>query len=247
MLGRISSFQSMGAVDGPGLRCVVFLQGCPLRCVYCHNPETWDKAGGQEISVEELVAKIHRYGSYIRTGGGVTVSGGEALMQWQFVAELFRQLKDKGYHTALDTSGVGDLAGAKEVLRYTDLVIADLKFTEAGDFRRYCHGDIQSVYDFLALTAAMQIPLWIRQVIVPGINDTKQNMIALAQAASRYPNLVKIELLPFRKLCESKYTALGIPFLLKDTPECSIETIAALEQELFNASGVRTEIKHHQV
>ncbi|MGE4276978.1 MAG: pyruvate formate-lyase-activating protein [Lawsonibacter sp.] len=243
MLGRISSFQSMGAVDGPGLRCVVFLQGCPLRCIYCHNPETWDKNGGQEISVEALVSKIDRYRNYIRKDGGVTVSGGEALMQWQFVAELFRQLKDKGYHTALDTSGVGDLQGAKAVLRYTDLVIADLKFTEAEDFRKYCHGDLQQVFDFLALTATMQIPLWIRQVIVPGIHDTKQNILALERAASRYPNLVKLELLPFRKLCESKYAALGLPFLLKDTPECSSETIATLEQELSNVSGARSEIR----
>lgn len=232
MLGRISSFQSMGAVDGPGLRCVVFMQGCDLRCAYCHNPETWEKAGGREISVEELVSKIDRYRSYILKDGGVTVSGGEALMQWKFVTELFRQLKEKGYHTALDTSGVGDLQGARAVLQYTDLVIADLKFPKARDFRTYCHGDIQDVYDFLALTAKMQIPLWIRQVIVPGINDTKENILALGEAVSRYPNLEKVELLPFRKLCESKYEALGIPFLLKDTPECSAETITALKKEL---------------
>ena len=222
----------MGAVDGPGLRCVVFMQGCDLRCIYCHNPETWDKAGGKEISVEELVSKIDRYRSYILKDGGVTVSGGEALMQGQFVAELFRQLKRMDYHTALDTSGVGDLQGAKEVLRYTDLVIADMKFTKARDFRTYCHGDIGEVFDFLALTAKMQIPLWIRQVIVPGINDTKENILALGEAVSRYPNLEKIELLPFRKLCESKYTALGIPFLLRDIPECSNDTIAALEKQL---------------
>lgn len=229
----------MGAVDGPGLRCVVFMQGCDLRCIYCHNPETWDRAGGKEIGVEELVAKIDRYRSYIHKDGGVTVSGGEALMQWQFVAELFRQLKGMGYHTALDTSGVGDLQGAKEVLRYTDLVIADVKFTKARDFRRYCHGDIGEVFDFLALTANMQIPLWIRQVIVPGINDTKENILALGEAVSRYPNLEKVELLPFRKLCESKYEALGIPFLLRDTPECADETISALEKQLSVDFGAR--------
>ncbi|MPM25020.1 Pyruvate formate-lyase 1-activating enzyme [bioreactor metagenome] len=222
----------MGAVDGPGLRCVVFMQGCDLRCIYCHNPETWDRAGGKEICVEELVSKIDRYRNYIQKDGGVTVSGGEALMQWQFVAELFRKLKVMGYHTALDTSGVGDLQGAKAVLQYTDLVIADMKFPKASDFRRYCHGDIQEVFDFLALTAKMGIPLWIRQVIVPGINDTKENILALVETVSCYPNLVKVELLPFRKLCESKYKELGIPFLLKDTPECSGETIAALEKEL---------------
>ena len=246
MVGRISSFQSMGAVDGPGLRCVVFMQGCPLRCAYCHNPETWDKNDGQEISVEELVSRIDRYRNYIQKDGGVTVSGGEALMQWRFVAELFRQLKAGGYHTALDTSGVGDLQGAREVLQYTDLVIADIKFTEAKNFRTYCRGEIQQVFDFLALSAAMQIPLWIRQVIVPGVNDTKENIIALGEAVSHYPNLVKVELLPFRKLCESKYAALGIPFLLKDIPECSSETIATLEKQLSDVSGTRPRVNRPQ-
>lgn len=232
MKGRISSFQSLGAVDGPGLRCVVFMQGCPLRCACCHNPETWEKNGGQEITVEELVLKIDRFRNYIRKGGGVTVSGGEALFQWQFVAELFRQLKEKGCHTALDTSGMGDLQGAGQVLRYTDLVIADLKFTDEAKFRMYCHGDLRQVHDFLSLTAQKQIPLWIRQVIIPGINDTANNILELKQAAFRYPNLVKVELLPFRKLCDSKYKALGIPFPLKDIPDCSDETIAALQKYL---------------
>ena len=218
----------MGAVDGPGLRCVVFMQGCPLRCAYCHNPETWDKNGGQEVTTEELVAKIDRYRNYILKQGGVTVSGGEALMQWQFVAELFRRLKERGYHTALDTSGAGDLRGAEAILRYTDLVIADLKFTTEADFHKYCHGDLQQVFAFLALAEQKQVPLWIRQVILPGINDTRESILDLKRVASRYPNLIKLELLPFRKLCENKYIELGIPFSMKDTPDCSKETIAAL-------------------
>jgi pyruvate formate lyase activating enzyme len=232
MKGRISSFESMGAVDGPGLRCVVFMQGCPLRCAYCHNPETWEKDGGHEVTAEVLVSRIDRYHNYILKDGGVTVSGGEPLLQWQFVAELFRQLKEKGYHTALDTSGMGELKGAEQVLRYTDLVIADLKLTDEAQFRTYCHGDLRQVYDFLALTAENRIPLWLRQVIVPGVNDTAKNILELKQAASRYPNLVKIELLPFHKLCESKYKALGLPFPLKDTPDCSVETVTTLQKYL---------------
>lgn len=232
MKGQISNFQSMGAVDGPGLRCVVFMQGCPLRCAYCHNPETWAPQGGQEVSVSALVSKIERYRPYILKDGGVTVSGGEPLLQWQFVAELFQRLKEKGYHTALDTSGVGDLNGAEQVLRYTDLVISDLKFTEEADFRSYCHGNLQQVYDFLALTTKMKIPLWLRQVIVPGINDTEENVLALKKAASCYPNLEKIELLPFHKLCESKYEELGIPFKLIETPDCSAERVSVLQKGL---------------
>ena len=232
MKGRISSFQSMGAVDGPGLRCVVFLQGCPLRCAYCHNPETWPLQGGEEVTVAELASKIERFRPYIQKDGGVTISGGEPLLQWEFVAELLQVLKEKGYHTALDTSGIGNLQGAEQVLQHTDLVITDLKFTDAEQFRSYCQGNVQQVYDFLALTAQMQIPLWIRQVIVPGLNDTKDDIAALKQAASRYPNLEKLELLPFRKLCESKYAALGIPFPLCDTPECAPDQVRALQEYL---------------
>ncbi|MGI5970464.1 MAG: pyruvate formate-lyase-activating protein [Oscillospiraceae bacterium] len=232
MKGRISSFNSMGAVDGPGLRCVVFMQGCSLRCPYCHNPETWEIGGGEEISVEALAAMIDRFRSYIINSGGVTVSGGEPLLQWQFVRELFRRLKEKGYHTALDTSGTAGISEALQVLEFTDLVIADLKFTDSLDFRSYCGGDLQKVFDFLDLTAKKNIPLWIRQVIVPGINDTARSVHELKKASSRYRNLEKIELLPFRKICRAKYDSLGIPFPLRDTPECSPETINALQELL---------------
>lgn len=223
----------MGAVDGPGLRCVVFMQGCLLRCAYCHNPETWSLQGGEVISVEELLRKIERYRPYIQEHGGVTISGGEPLLQWDFVRELFCQLKERGYHTALDTSGIGDLHGAKAVLRYTDLVLADLKFTDARDFQTYCGGDLQRVYDFLALTAEMEIPLWLRQVIVPGINDQVEQVNRLKEAAACYPNVEKIELLPFRSLCVPKYQEMGISFPLESTPDCSPETIKTLEAYLY--------------
>lgn len=218
----------MGALDGPGLRCIVYLQGCPLRCIYCQNPETWNAKGGEEITADALIKKIDRFKTYIKTGG-VTVSGGEALFQWTFTAKLFRALKEKGYHTALDTSGAGDLEGAAEVLKYTDLVICDIKFTEDADFKNYCGGDLSQVYEFLSLTSKMNLPLWVRQVIVPGINDTKESVLKLKKTASLYPNLQKIELLPFRKLCLAKYENSSIDFKLKDTPECSEDTLKALQ------------------
>lgn len=233
MTGRISSFQSMGAADGPGLRCVVFLQGCPLRCIYCHNPETWEQGGGQEITADALAEKIDRFKNYIKKGG-VTVSGGEPLFQWQFTADLFRKLKEKSFHTALDTSGVGSIKGAEEVLKYTDLVICDIKFTDADDFKKYCGGALRQVYDFLSLTRKMNIPLWIRQVIIPGINDTPESVLKLKEKASLYPNLEKIELLPFRKICMSKYDNLDIDFKLKDTPECGKGIIEKLRQIMNN-------------
>ena len=153
MDGSIHSFQSMGAVDGPGIRYVVFMQGCPLRCVYCHNPDTWSLEG-DKYSVDQVYQTIMRYKPYFGEEGGVTVSGGEPLLQWEFVSELFQKLKEKGIHTALDTSGIGNPDGAKEVLNYTDLVLCDLKFQTEEDYIEYCGGDIKEVLSFLKLTEA---------------------------------------------------------------------------------------------
>lgn len=234
MKGAVASFQSMGAVDGPGLRCAVFMQGCPLRCAFCHNPETWDAGAGTPTTVDELTARILRYRSYIKKGG-VTVSGGEPLLQAPFVAALFRRLRQEGIHTALDTSGYGDLEAAREVLEVTDLVICDIKFTDEAVFERVCGGQLSKVHDFLALTAGMKVPLWLRQVIIPGINDNEKNVLRLKKQAALYPNAVKIELLPFRKLCAEKYEQLGLRFPLADTPECPDETVRTL-QALLNTT-----------
>lgn len=230
MQGRISAFQSMGAVDGPGVRCVVFMQGCPLRCVYCHNPETWEINGGEAAETEQLVRKILRYRSFINRGGGVTVSGGEPLMQAQFCGELFKRLKEEGIHTALDTSGIGNLEQAESVLEYTDLVLCDIKFTTEDDYKKYCGGSLRRVLDFLELVRKRNIPLWIRHVVVPGLTDTKQDAEAVRAIAANYPSLEKIEFLPFRKICMSKYESLGIDFPLKDVPACSQETIEKMRR-----------------
>lgn len=230
MTGRISSFQSLGAVDGPGLRCVVFLQGCPLRCAYCHNPETRNKDGGAEVSVEVLAVKIERLKPYL--SGGVTISGGEPLFQPDFTAELLKVLKEKGFHTAIDTSGIGDIEGIKKVLKYTDLAICDIKFTRASDYAEYCGGDLKEVFAFLDIARDMNVPLWIRQVIVPGINDSAERVLELKKAVSLYTNVEKVELLPFRKLCVSKYDKLGINFPFRDIPECDPEALESLQKLL---------------
>ncbi len=227
MIGKIHSFQSMGAVDGPGLRCVVFMQGCPLKCIYCHNPDTHKFGDGEEFTVEEMLQKILRFKSYIKNGG-VTVSGGEPLMQCEFVTELFKKLKENSIHTALDTSCIGDLEKAEKLLEVTDLVLADVKFLDTESYRRYAEGDFLQVKDFLNLTKKKGTPLWIRQVIVPNINDNEKNILKLLEFLKPYSNVKKIELLPFRKLCEPKYENLGIPFPLKDTPEMSQKGIDEL-------------------
>ena len=188
--GRVHSFQSMGAVDGPGLRCVVFMQGCPLRCVYCHNPDTHSFGGGDEYTPEEMLQKILRFKSYIKNGG-VTVSGGEPLMQADFVKELFTLLRENGIHTALDTSGIGDIGKAKELLSVTDLVLRDIKFLDAESYNKYCKGDFEQVLDFLNLTKEMDIPLWIRQVIVPHIYDDESNIVKLLELLKVYGNVKK--------------------------------------------------------
>jgi len=228
MKARINSFQSMGAVDGPGIRFVTFLQGCPLRCAYCHNPETWDHCSGDEYSVEEVLQKVLRYRPYFRDGGGITVSGGEPLLQAGFVSELFRRLKEEGVRTALDTSGSGDPAGAEEVLMHTDHVLCDLKFPTEEGYRQYCKGSLQQVLSFLEITERLRIPLWIRHVVVSGLTDSEETIKEISRIARRYSNLEKIEWLPFKKICSAKYDALGVPFPLADYSECPEETIRRL-------------------
>jgi len=228
MKGRIHSFQSLGAVDGPGLRFVVFLQGCTLRCAYCHNPDTWDPTGGTEFSVDEVVEKILRYRPYFAENGGVTVSGGEPLLQWKFVAELFQRLHREGVHTALDTAGIGDPEGARSVLLHTDLVLCDLKFSGAADYLHYCRGNRDAVIRFLKQTEELRVPLWIRHVVVPGLTDGEESILKIAEEAAGFSNLRRLELLPFRKLCLAKYQALGLKFPLESCGECPESTVRNL-------------------
>ena len=228
MEGWVHSLQSLGTVDGPGLRYVVFLQGCPLRCVYCHNPDTWDPAGGAVMDTEELVEKILRCRPYFGAEGGVTVSGGEPLLQAEFVTQLFARLKREGVHTALDTSGAGDLGKAPALLEVTDLVLLDLKFPTEEGYRQYCRGSLGQTEAFAALVAEKQVPLWVRHVVAPGLNDTLEDMAAVKSWAQRQPTLEKIEWLPFHNLCLEKYQQLGIPFPLANTPPMDREKLDRL-------------------
>lgn len=232
MTGRVHSVQSLGAVDGPGLRYVVFLQGCPLRCVYCHNPDAWDFAGGEEREAEELVRQILRYRPYFGEKGGVTVSGGEPLSQPDFVEELFQLLQKERVHTALDTSGIGDFSGAERVLTHTDLVLLDLKFATEEEYRARCRGSLEAVQRFAALTARKNVPLWVRHVVVPGLNDTREDMARIQTMAKAFPNLEKLEWLPFHNLCLEKYRAMNFPFPLEHTPPMEPGRLEELAKEL---------------
>lgn len=234
MIGRVSSVQSLGAVDGPGLRYVVFLQGCPLRCAYCHNPETWEMEGGETVAPQELVEKILRYRPYFGEQGGVTVSGGEPLLQPEFVAELFSLLRREGVHTALDTSGAGNLEQARLVLAHTDLVLADLKFPTEEGYRLHCGGSLVHTEAFLRLTEELGVPLWVRHVVVPGLTSAPESLRAVWEKAHSFRNLEKLEWLPFHNLCAEKYEAAGLAFPLGNTPALSGPEL----EELLRAAGL---------
>lgn len=227
--GKIHSFQSLGAVDGPGVRFVVFLQGCPYRCPYCHNPDTRPFAGGTEYTADEIVAKAQRYRTYFGEKGGVTVSGGEPLMQAEFVAELFEKLHANGINTALDTVGVRITDAVKRVLRSTDTVLCDIKFPSDEQYKAHIGTGIDTVLDFIDECNKTDADVVIRHVVVPGLTDSEDSIRQISEIAKRVRNLSKIELLPFKKLCVQKYDELGIEFPLSAVPECDAETISKLK------------------
>ena len=230
MQGRIHSFQSLGTVDGPGVRAVVFMQGCPLRCACCHNPDTWDLGGGKIVSAEEIFRKIQRLRAYFGKDGGVTVSGGEPLLQADFVAELFSLCRADGISCALDTSGCVYNESVERLLSLTDLVLLDYKYTNDTDYKKYTGMSMQTAEDFLARLDALGKRVWIRQVIIPTLNDIEESVRRLYALSERYSCIEKTELLPFRKLCVEKYRVLGIDFSLENIPEASEELIKRLKR-----------------
>jgi pyruvate formate lyase activating enzyme len=228
MKGRIHSVQSFGTVDGPGVRAVVFMQGCPLRCVCCHNPDTWDKSGGSEIEADELLKKLLRFRNYFGKKGGITVSGGEPLLQSEFVYELFSKLKAENINTALDTSGYTLEENAKKLLSVTDLVLLDYKYTNDADYLKYTKCKKSAVDNFLSYLEENKIDTWIRQVIIPDLNDSSDSLKKIGELERNFSCIKKVELLPFRKLCLEKYRAMNIPFLLENTREPSTAEIEKL-------------------
>ena len=231
MLGNIASFETMGLVDGPGVRFVVFLQGCPLRCAYCHNPEMWNpKEAKIQMTPEELVKKIKRYRVYFKDGGGVTVSGGEPLLQAKFVTEVFKLCKQEGIHTCLDTSGYGD--DYDELLDYCDLIILDVKELNPDKYKNLVGKEIDKFSKFLKTCQEKNKKMWFRQVIVPGYNDTKESVLALKEFADKFSNIEKIELLPYHTMAIKKYKELGIPYRLSEVPAMDKKKCKDLEKYL---------------
>ena len=232
LTGRVHSIQSMGTLDGPGVRFVIFAQGCPLRCKCCHNPDTWDVSGGKTYTPAELVTRALRFMEYFGEEGGVTVSGGEPLVQAEFVTELFRLCHEAGLNTCLDTSGCILTPAVKTLLTHTDRVLLDIKYTTDADYRAYVGCSMATPMAFLDYLAEQSIPATLRQVIIPSVNDTEEQVAALGRIAAAHPNVDKVELLPFRKICQVKYDGMGMEFPFAHIPEPTKERMKLLEQAL---------------
>lgn len=228
--GRVHSIQTMGTLDGPGVRFVIFMQGCNLRCKCCHNPDTWDINGGTEYTAEELVSKILRYVEYFGKDGGVTLSGGEPLLQAGFAREIFSLCHDKGINTCLDTSGCIRDKEVKNLLKETDRVLLDIKYTDDEMYLENVGCSITKPMEFLTYLDEEKIPTTIRQVIIPGLNDTEDNIKNLKEIAQSHICVDKIELLPFRKICQTKYDSMGIEFPFAEVPEPQRETMENLSK-----------------
>ena len=228
MVGKITEFETMGSADGPGIRLVLFLSGCKLRCLYCHNPETWNPSGyRREITSDEVLKLYNKYKVYYGDRGGVTFSGGEPLMQSEFVLETAKLLSENGIHTALDTAGVGE--NYDEILKYIDLVILDVKAVDEDEYKMITGHDMTDFNNFLAKCQQLNKKLWLRQVIVPNINDDEKHVLKLREFASHISNVERIELLPYHSMGKSKYENLNIKYRLDNTPDMDKQKCKQLE------------------
>ncbi|OON98385.1 MAG: pyruvate formate-lyase 1-activating enzyme [Epulopiscium sp. Nele67-Bin004] len=218
MLGRIHSIETCGTVDGPGIRFILFTQGCPLRCQYCHNPDSWKVQGGEEMDTEKLIKDVIKYKPYMRnSGGGITISGGEPLLQPDFVQDMFKKCKDEGIHTCLDTSGFVKLNVADPVLDYTDLVLLDIKSYNPDVFKDLTGIPLDPTLAFAEHLNERGIPVWIRYVLVPNLTDNLDDIEELAKYLTTLKNVERIDILPFHKMGEFKWEELGYDYKLKDT------------------------------
>lgn len=231
--GRIHSIESMGLVDGPGIRVVVFFQGCALRCKFCHNPDTWSVNGGEEYTPEELVKKIERFKTYfVSSGGGVTFSGGDPLRQPEFLLEVLKKCKSKGINTCLDTSGYG-FGDYDEILKYTDLVLFDIKdFTREG-YKNVTLMEIDESLKFLEAMKRNNTRIWIRHVVVPGLTDGQEHLKKLKEYIDTIANVEKVELLPYHLLGVNKYEGLGIKYPLEGVKAMDKELTKKYQKEIF--------------
>ena len=216
---RIHSVESCGTVDGPGLRYVAFFQGCKLRCMYCHNPDTWKVKAGTEMTVGQICEDALKYSSYMKfSGGGFTATGGDPLLQAEFLTGLFKKLQSLGIHTALDTAGHVELSDVSELIKYTDLVLLDIKSIDPEKHRELTAVALEPTLKFAEYLSDSSIPIWVRYVVVPGITDCEDDIKKLSKFLLTLKNIERVELLPFHKMGEHKWATMNLPYKLKDTP-----------------------------
>lgn len=226
MKGRVHSIETFGTLDGPGIRVVIFLQGCPLRCKYCHNRDSWNKNGGKIYATDQLINEVIKYKSYIdASNGGLTVSGGEATMQPEFLNELFEKAKELNIHTCLDTSGFVDIRTIKPILNNTDLVILDIKHMDDEKCKSLTGVTNKKTLDLARYLSDINKPVWIRHVLVPGITDDVSHLKSLSKFVNSLNNVEKFEFLPYHTLGVFKWERMGIPYELINVREATQEDI----------------------
>ncbi|MCH5251870.1 MAG: pyruvate formate lyase-activating protein [Lachnospiraceae bacterium] len=241
MKGKIHSIESFGTVDGPGVRFVIFFQGCPMRCLYCHNPDTWETGTGQETDVEGIINKMERNLSFYETGG-ITATGGEPMFQMEFLSELFKEAKKREIHTCLDTSGImfqpkdrDSLEQVDKLLAVTDLVMLDIKHIDAAEHKKLTGQDNAGILAFARYLDEKKVPVWIRHVVVPGITDDEKELTELGHFMGTLSNVEKLEVLPYHAMGKVKYEQLGMSYRLADTPQLTKEQAKEAEEVILRA------------
>ena len=243
MKGYVHSIETFGSVDGPGIRYVVFMQGCPMRCLYCHNPDTWDIGKGRQMDTEDILREYEKNKMFYRNGG-ITVTGGEPLLQIDFLIDLFTKAKGKGIHTCLDTSGItySDcnptyVSKLDELMRYTDLVMLDIKHIDAVRHREITSRDNSSILAFARYLAERDVPVWIRHVIVKGYTDGADDLRALGRFIGGLSNVKALDVLPYHSMGVAKYNELGIEYPLDGMPP--LDKSEAEQARLHILEGIR--------
>lgn len=245
MEGMIHSIETFGTVDGPGVRYVVFVKGCPMRCQYCHNPDTWEMAGGTKMSTDEILEDYEKYKPFLR-GGGLTVTGGEPLVQIDFLIELFEKAKEKGIHTCLDTSGIMFRRNVSEtyekyvrLMKSTDLIMLDIKHIDPEEHIKLTSQPCENIFDFLKFLDEQEKEIWIRHVLVPGITLVPEYLERLGRFIAQFKHIKALDVLPYHDMGKEKYKKLGMDYVLKDVvpveKEQAIEArniiLAAMKEE----------------
>lgn len=240
MVGRVHSIESFGTVDGPGIRLVVFMQGCPMRCLYCHNPDTWDFSGGEEMTADEIISQFLKNRAFY-AGGGITVTGGEPLLQVEFLTELFAKAKEHGIHTCIDTSGItfnkDNTEKIDTLLALTDLVMLDIKHIDEQKHIALTGHSNENILSFAKHLEEKNIPVWVRHIIAQGYTDSPADLLSLGEFLGTLKNLKALDVLPYHTMGVHKYKELGLDYALESIPALPLD--AAMTAKQFILEGIK--------